>query len=192
MIKIEGNIGNFLSAEEYYNYFKTLQKEDNINILYEPIFRSKILFEYLKEKDLIDLDYVISIKQKLGAFYIGEKNNNAILDCELLIDYIYKRECISGRTKQDIEDFFLYHISYILANQAKDEYARNCINVIGFEKKYGKKEIIEIYPIPEKIKKMKLRYLNKESIIDKLEALKELSNDENAIKIIESIKTQLE
>lgn len=191
MIKIEGCLANFCSAEEYYNYFKTLSKEDNINILYEPIFKSKILFDYLENNNIIDSTYLEAIKRKFGEFYIGEKNNNAIFDADILIDYIYKRETLSGYTRQDIEDFFLYHISNILAKQSRDEYTRNYINCIRIEDKYGKKEEIEINPIPQKIKEIKLKYFNIDSILEKLEVLEELSSDKDMLKIIENIKNQL-
>lgn len=191
MIKIKGNLDKFYSVEEYYNYFKTLLKEDNINILYEPIFKSKILFDYLRDNNLIDFTYLEVIKQKFGEFYIGEKNNYAIFDANLLIEFIYKRETLSGYTRQDIEDFFLYHISNILSTQSKNDYSRNCVNCVDIETKYGNKEEIEIYPIPQKIKEIKLIYFNKDSILEKLEVLEELSSDKNILKIIENIRNQL-
>lgn len=193
MIKLNnGDPKNFSSEEEFFAYFKQIKKDQNINVLYEPIFYSKYLFIYLNEKNLMDSTYLNKIKENFGTYYIGENNVKALFDGEIIVNFIYEREKLYGYSKEDIEDFFLSIISASISLSAKaSSYERYNLLAESLGKRFGTIDNLEINPIPKKIKEIRLNYYNFEQIAENLDLLKDLSKDKTILQIIENLKLQL-
>lgn len=184
MINISANINSYSSAEEFYSLFMTLKKE-GANILESETFYSKPIFKYLEENKLIDLNYLNYLDRILGSYYTGKNNSQAIFDGELIVNTIAKREELNGLTKEEIENFFIYHISVILEKESNSDYSsrsdfknklKTILTTVGTDLSTVK---IPMCPIPYDIKNIKLQYYNIEEIKANVEGLKDLLDEKN-------------
>lgn len=187
MINISASILSYKNAEEFYSLFMAL-KNKGANILTSEHITARPMFKYLEENGYIDLKYLKYLDKTLGTYYTGKDNSNAIFDGELIISTIAKREELNGLTKEDIENFFLYHLAVILQKEANSEYGSRSdfrTNLKDYIKSIlapmGEDLIaikIPMSPIPSDIRNIKLQYYNIEEIKANVSALKDSLKEE--------------
>ena len=190
------NFYHFSSAEEFYSLFLFLKKELDIDVLDWNEFKSYYFFYILKEKDYIDRKYLEKIKDSLGGYFLGENNKRAILDSRKLIDFIYERESLSGKTKEQIEDFFLYHIALMLELDSSSSFEKSMIHTLNQKFKDlglldSSNHKIDIVLVPKETRNMKLNYFNLENVFEKIDYLENLIEDKNCLEVLKNIKEQL-
>jgi len=195
-------VSQYPSTEEYFSLLKTIESRNNINVFDSinlPQMKAKPFFSQLITNGNIDNLYISKLEEEFGLSFTGlQLSKNTKLDISKLEKFLIEREKYNKISKDTIHDLLLYNLSMYFSTLSTDGSNEEIRNIKTFIKNELLKDEesstppVELLFLNKKIRKLKLEYINKSSILDILDDIEELSEDKSLKGHIDSLKKILD